>query len=65
MGTGTELGAEGVGDTTLLVGVAVAFVSGLVAIKTVLVVVQLGRLAWFAVYCWAIALGTLVWLALR
>ncbi len=51
------------GPMQYAVGVFVAFVSGLIAIKLVLIVVERAKLTWFALYCWAVGLGSLVWLA--
>jgi undecaprenyl-diphosphatase len=44
----------------LLLGTSVAFVSGVAAIKIVLDVVRRGRLAWFALYCFAVGAAGLV-----
>lgn len=65
LGAATEQAAATAGSTELALGTAIAFVSGLLAIKTVLVTVQRGRLMWFALYCWGIGLATLIWLAVR
>lgn len=44
----------------LLLGMLTAFISGIFAIKTVMVVVQKGRLHWFAIYCLTIGVLGLI-----
>ena len=46
---------------TLAVGTVVAYASGVAAIKVLLGIVRQGRLAWFAVYCFAVG-GFGLWL---
>ena len=43
-----------------LVGVAVAFVSGYLAIYFLRVIVQRGKFGGFAYYCWGVGLLTLI-----
>jgi undecaprenyl-diphosphatase len=43
----------------IVTGVAVAGVSGLVAIWTVLRLVETGRLHWFSYYTWALGIAVL------
>lgn len=45
-----------------LVGVSVAFVAGLVAIRLLLVALRRAKLGYFALYCAVAGLGALVWL---
>lgn len=46
--------------TPLLLGAAVAGVTGLVALKLLIGVVQRGGLHWFAFYCWALGAAALI-----
>lgn len=51
-----------VGNTrALLVGTLTSFISGLIALKVLLAIVQRGRLRVFAYYCWALGVIVLVW----
>lgn len=56
--------AEGI-DSALLVnyvaGAAVAFISGLIAIFSVLAAVRRGRFEWFGYYCFAAGIGFFLW----
>ena len=52
-----EEGIETALLTNYLAGGAVAFVSGLIAIFTVLVAVRKGKFEWFAYYCFAAGIG--------
>jgi undecaprenyl-diphosphatase len=45
----------------LAAGGVVAAVSGYLALKLLLSLVQHGRLHWFAWYCWALGLAALIW----
>lgn len=45
----------------LVLGGAVAGVTGYAALRILLRVVQAGRLHWFAPYCWALGLAALAW----
>lgn len=59
-----HMAAEGIDSTLLtnyLAGGAVAFVSGLIAIFTVLVSVRKGRFEWFGYYCFAAGIGCFLW----
>ena len=47
--------------TNYLAGGVVAFVSGLIAIYTVLVSVRKGRFEWFGYYCFAAGIGCFLW----
>ena len=47
--------------TNYLAGSAVAFISGLAAIFTVLVSVRKGRFEWFGYYCFAAGIGCFLW----
>lgn len=51
--------------TPLLVGALAAAVSGFVALKVLLKIVQAGRLHWFAPYCFAVGAAALAWNFLR
>jgi undecaprenyl-diphosphatase len=51
--------------TPLLVGALAAAVSGYLALKVVLKVVQAGHLHWFAPYCFAVGAAALAWNFLR
>ncbi len=46
--------------TTLAVGAVAAYVSGLAAIKWLLKLLERGRFAWFAYYCFAVGIGGLI-----
>lgn len=48
---------------TLLVGTAVAFCVGIIALKWLLGMIRRGRLDWFAYYCYAAGLAGLIWFA--
>ena len=52
---------ETVDLTPLLVGGAVAGLTGILALKLLVGVVQRGGLHWFAFYCWAVGLAALAW----
>jgi undecaprenyl-diphosphatase len=55
-----DLGPEAqVSMPPLLIGALVACLSGYVALKLLLRIVQAGRLHWFAPYCWALGLTAL------
>lgn len=47
--------------TPMLVGGAAAAISGWVALKLLLRLVQGGKLYWFAYYCWPLGLAALAW----
>ncbi len=47
--------------SVLLLGGGVAFLVGTVALRTLLAVVARGKLHWFAYYCAAVGLATVVW----
>ncbi len=42
-------------------GMATAFVSGVAAIGVLMVAVRNARFRWFALYCWALGIGYLLW----
>jgi undecaprenyl-diphosphatase len=65
LATASATGAHEVGPAALALGTLVAFATGLLAIRLLLALVRRGRLFVFAFYCWAVGLGTLVWLAVR
>ncbi len=54
-------GAAGGSWIVLAVGTLVAYISGIAAIKALIGVVRRGRLAWFALYCFAVG-GFGIWL---
>ncbi len=47
---------------TGVLGAFVSFLAGLFALKTVFRAVRYGRLASFSYYCWAVGVGSLLWL---
>lgn len=55
-------GDETINWTPLLLGMLTAFVSGIIAIKTMMVIVQKERLHWFAFYCLAVGILGLIFL---
>lgn len=48
-----------------IAGTLVAFAVGLACIKWLLHVVRRGRIAWFAPYCWAMGLATIIYILVR
>lgn len=57
-----ELGPDqAVEWTPLLAGAGVAAITGLIALKLLIGVVQRGGLHWFAFYCWALGAVSLIW----
>jgi len=49
----------------LLMGVVVSFVTGVIALTLLLRVLHSGRLYWFAYYCLAVGMATILWQVLR
>jgi len=57
-----ETGAPSASQTApLVVGLVAAALSGYLALKVLLRIVQAGRLHWFAPYCFAVGLAALAW----
>lgn len=46
---------------TLALGIAISFITGIVALKVLMRVLQGRRLHWFAYYCFAVGTATIVW----
>ncbi len=57
---GGALGEEAVPVLPYAAGVLAAFLSGLWAIRFLMMVLRRGRFRWFAAYCWALGLGYLL-----
>jgi len=51
-----RIGSEPISWAPIFLGTGVAYLSGLVAIHTLLVVLRRGRLEWFALYCYLVGL---------
>ena len=57
---GVEATFNGIGTVPLLVGFLAAFVSGVIACKWMIGIVRRGKLIYFAYYCVAVGLLTIV-----
>ncbi|HPI77318.1 MAG TPA: undecaprenyl-diphosphate phosphatase, partial [bacterium] len=44
----------------VIIGAAVAFISGLIALKWLIAVLTRGRLLWFSIYCFAIGTAAII-----
>ncbi|MFU8843957.1 MAG: undecaprenyl-diphosphate phosphatase [Bacteroidales bacterium] len=53
---GEMMNDSGVGATALIIGFLAAFISGLLACKAMIGIVNRGRLIWFAIYCFVVGL---------
>jgi undecaprenyl-diphosphatase len=57
---GFSVGASGIPVASLVAGFAAAFVSGVIACRWMLALVKRGRLIWFALYCAAVGILSIV-----
>jgi len=62
MATGEAAAGPGVGTAALVIGALAAFFSGLFACKAMVAIVKKAKLTWFALYCAAVAVVTLLFL---
>ncbi len=57
----TTAGSSSISWTALLAGAATSFVVGIVCLQLLIKAVKMMKLHWFAYYCVAMAIGTIIW----
>mgnify|MGYP002621747748 CR=1 FL=1 len=60
IGQGVSVAMAGISPLVLAIGFLSAFISGCIACKWMINIVKRGKLIWFAVYCCAIGIATLI-----